>query len=662
MSSNELSEELKKIDKLMSNGLVNMDNTELFDLNGDDTLDLSVKDAHKEPIKSSIVGSDGELHTIWAEKADYLNKENIGEGLESEPVVVYPGDENCDVERTYKLKLKQAAPGELGGIRFPDSEEEKTTIKIDENGVIDIDFDKFAEDHKADYDTPGLVQIGEHLKVEDGVLTYDPYELPVATDDRLGGIKVGNGLKMTSDNGYEGRKPVLNVYSTAFKNHGFMQEDDPESFDNETIVMTTQLDFILGKILDYVEKLSKKYDNCYSQLETLLDFDPTVHGGIIVGNGRFKGRSGVTGSEQLTVKFTDKVIELLERVPVDNQGNITGEAIGVNYRIILTQSSSILGDLGDYAVTEKSIEGFKVQCTGRNGDLDQFSWILIPDRIKFLDGVDPETGLFEYQTEAGKEPFLDPYGKVIPLSVDRLPIQFGTGRFNGEIVNTKFGERYCSYVNFEKPFKNSSGKNTKDYVVIITPTKLPGMNDTIDQNEGVLGEYFIDYKNRTEGGFSVLCTGKSDLVPGIEYDWLAVPIGDTTDIIEKCEFVYDPAILPIRAGIVGNTPSSNGAKDVIHVNLGRTLYENKQYSVLCQLITDTDGQVGEYCGNFDEKLRDSFYIKYTGVVDSVDKFEIAWVTFDKINTDSLIFRGCDSENCPCGSEEVEPGTNIEKEV
>ena len=646
-----------KINKLMSNGVINMndDSIALLDLIKDDNLiiDTAVDDNLKEPIYTSISSSDGNLHTVWAEKANYLNNDNIGEGLEN----IKAGMEDSDNdpvpdERTYKLTLKKAAPGQLGGIKLPENANgENSSIVISPDGDIDVNFDKIAKENIASSDKLGVVKIGKHIKIDnEGAITYDPYELPVATDERLGGIKVGNGLKMTADNENEGRKPRLNVYSTAFKNHGFMQEDDPESFDDETILETTKLDFILGKILDYIEKLSKKYDNCYSQLETLLDFNPTVHGGIIVGNGRFKGRSGVVGSEEFTVKFTDKVIELLEKVPTDNQGNIIGEAIGVNYRIILTQSSSILGDLGDYAVTEKSKLGFKVQCTGKNGNLDQFSWILIPDRIEFLDNVDAETGLFEYQTEAGKQPFLDPYGKVIPLSVNKLPIQFGHGIFNGDKVNTKFGERYFSRVNFNKRFP------VKDYAVIITPTKLPGMNDNIDENEGVLGEYFVDYVNKTEGYFDVLCTGKSELVPGIEFDWIAVPIGDTSDVIDKCEYVYDPAILPIRAGLVDSKPSADGSKDVIHVNLGRTLYENKQYSILCQLITDTDGKVGEYCGNFDEKLRDSFYIKYTGIVDM--PFRMSWVTFDKVNMDSLFFTGCDCEDC---KEKTETGTNIEKE-
>lgn len=50
----------------------------------------------------------------------------------------------------------------------------------------------------ASADTLGGVKIGEGLEIDnEGVLSAGGYELPVATEDRLGGVKIGNGLSIS---------------------------------------------------------------------------------------------------------------------------------------------------------------------------------------------------------------------------------------------------------------------------------------------------------------------------------------------------------------------------------------------------------------------------------------------------------------------------------
>lgn len=625
--------EQNKITQLTSNGLINLDDENSlaqFDLlEGKFTLDPEetvIVDESKQPVYVSVTSRDEDgnetINTVWSEKANYI--ENLGEGLEITKEHIRDSKGNpVTNEHTYGVRLKVAGEGELGGIKLP----EDGHLDINENGELDFDIEKIInnDDLHATNDRYGLVKIGDHLYFDEkGALTYDPFELPIANEHRVGGIKVGNGLKMTTDLN-DGHKSILNVNSTAYRAHAFAQQNDDNAINFSNHPEVEQLSYIVDKILDYVQQLSIKYENCYNQLNTLMDYDPTVHGGILSGNGRFNGREGTH------INFNDDIQQLFRHNGV------------TDYTVVLTQSSSILGDLGDYAVVKNKDKrtGFTVTCTGARNDIDEFTWILIPDTIGYSDEKDPDdSSKFYYQVEAFKKSYTDNNGLIKPMCIfdenRGLPIHHGHSSFRPNNEETE-----VSLPGGGDFFENGS----TDYVVIITPTLPNGtrIEDIIDPSGAVIGEYCVSRKE--SDSFYVKCTGslyykdgEDYVVSNIGFDWVAIPYGKSGSLKEKSELVYDPAILPIRAGVV----TSNVTEDIdgddklgdLHVNFGQTIFENRRYAILCQLMSDTGGQVGEYCGNFKDKLRDSFFIKYTGNVTYEDnialkQFDMGWITVDK---------------------------------
>lgn len=65
-------------------------------------------------------------------------------------------------------------------------------------------------------ETLGGIKVGDNLTVEeDGTLNAaDPYTLPIAADDTLGGVKVGSGLSIDSETGELSADSQLVDYST----------------------------------------------------------------------------------------------------------------------------------------------------------------------------------------------------------------------------------------------------------------------------------------------------------------------------------------------------------------------------------------------------------------------------------------------------------------
>ena len=82
------------------------------------------------------------------------------------------------------------------------SSDELGGIKIGENVTIDENGVLSANPYILPIATSqelGGVKIGDNINIdENGVISTDRYELPVATANQLGGVKIGSGLKMTN--------------------------------------------------------------------------------------------------------------------------------------------------------------------------------------------------------------------------------------------------------------------------------------------------------------------------------------------------------------------------------------------------------------------------------------------------------------------------------
>ena len=671
-------EEQNKITQLTSSGLVNLDDEDSFGkfdlVEGQFTTEVDdtvILDKHMEPAyisvntysrddEGNIVEGD-KIHTVWAEKANFI--ENLGEGLESREIPMYSSNGTPSTNNYSKeVYLKVAGPdilndkGEviesgLGGIKVP----KDSYLTVDSNsGELKLDLETLTGDEKfyAGKDKYGLVKIGDHLYFDkDNRLTYDPYELPIATEQRVGGVKIGNGFKMTSDN-LDGRS-IINVNSTAYRQHLFAQQNDENLQNYQAHPEVEQLSYIVDKILDYVQQLSIKYDNCYNQLNTLMDYDAKVHGGIISGNGRFNGQRGTD------VNFSSDIVELFKKYGVDD------------YHIALKQSSSVLGDLGAYVVvkrtTNKVPTGFTVYCTGAKNDNDEFTWFLVPKNIGFVKNPalinpnDPDREKrFYYQSDKFKRQNIDANGLIKPICIfeegKTLPIQHGSSTFvpGGD-------DRSIRLEAFNNDISNTN------YIVLITPVldENKDIKSILEIEGAAFGEYWIG-ERKTGGsyGFTVRCSGdlykrnengepdKTQDPIEIGFDWIAIPYGDSGVNDEDSAYVYDPAILPIRVGITRPVDDRDGDKQDgdLFVEFSKNVFANRRYAILCQLMSNADAKIGEYCGSFKNKKRDSFYIKYSGQgayknlghADSEEDddielrdFQMGWLTIDATTTDTI---------------------------
>ena len=515
------------------------DNDEVIILTGKEE-PTTFLDQSKEPKKiymDFITGNENdELTPIWAEKADYLNEERIGEGLENRIEVL---DEH---NRTYNLSIKQATKNELGGIKLGES------LKIDgETGIVDVNPSTVIG--PASQTELGGVRIGEGIQCDQyGTISVNEYTLPTASEDELGGIKVGDGLGI--DNGY------LRVVCNALANNSNLTEEEKELVN----LGLTNIDFVVSVLLRLIEEQSHTVNSLLDRINSSVDKTPDVHGILESGKNVFGGNWDPIAKDGGVVVNFEK------------------EYPNADYYVLITPSCSTMGEIGDFFVRDKTSKSFRVCNTGSKG-MDEFCWMLVPSSIV-------------YNIEAG-----GPTAEI----VEQLPIKFGQGTFNGLTIDME-----KNVISFDKQMPNVN------YVVFITPIiEFDGNGNEIGSPYlGDLGEYYVTSKQTTE--FTVLNTGKDKET---KFDWIAIPFD-----IHNEDFNYDSYIFPIHVGSVNVV---NGSEPII--KFSNFKFNNKDFKVFLQASSNAYGNLGEYYADNNEKTRTSFKIKHTG---DVVQYSVDWITVD----------------------------------
>ena len=562
-------------------------------------------DTSREPVKVSANFFDpetgeSEVNTIWAEKADYLDEDNIGIGLENKPAWVYDKFGNKDTEeRTFVLNLKQAQHHELGGVRLPND----NSLYLDNNQQIRIDYGVIRSKGEfiATEEKPGLVRPGSGVIYDKntGIINVEPYILPTATNVTKGGVVVDNEWNVRMGGESTDR---LRVFSEILRRSDLVDlSDDEKQAAGEKL---DNLDFILETLINGINANNTLIGALKDRIKTYIDESSVEHGSIITGEGTFNG-SYYGGRGGAKVVF-DKPL-------ADNY-----------YHVVICQSSSTLGDVGEVSVIQKLTTGFTVSNTGNN-DFDTFIYIVVPGDVTYS------------HTVVKPEEVLDENGLPLPRVVKQMPIKRGTGKFRGTTGttitingNVNIFDGSSIIASPAQPSGNgngSSGFTTRtNYAVFITPTSLISPSSLTEQAVGgKIGEYWVEQK--TEQSFVVKCTGSA---PNICFDWIAIPIGvDGADMEANSQLNYDPAVFPFRVGTVTTTNS------IAEVNFTNNVFSNKRYGVILQLSSSTadpsdpsdiGGHLGEYCVSETSKQRNSFEIKHSG---KCDTFSIDWITIDK---------------------------------
>ena len=575
----------EKMQLLRQNGVRTIDSPEL------------IIDTIKQPVKVSanmLDENSDDVNTVWAEKADYLNEDNLGEGLRNKAEFVKDSFGNIIYDEvTYSLNVAPASKDAIGGIRLP--ADGSITVNPD-NGEVDFDF--VASAVPATPTTLGCVkpQPGGILSYDsaDGTLSAN-YELPTAGADVKGGVMIGKARGEDYPLEYRDRNlRIENITNAAVYTKVL---DRFQEYDNVGNIKYT-LDYTFVSIINRLMQSESDINTLSLRLAKYFDKILSSSGtAILFGQGTFKS----SGKGYAEIKFAK---------PLKNN----------HYHVAVAQLSSS-GRVGELSATEYSTEGFKVYNTGKS-QVDVFIWIVIPSEITYVDKpVFPD------------KPEYDTLGNMIPITT--LPIKRGTSMFNGTdgvTVSIENAVMYCSDRSANKitissfpedadhgsngaAFKIDGNTNDK-YTVLITPSiAVTGGSGQLDTG-GVVGEIWVE--NKTSTTFTVKCSGKNST--GITFDWIAIPYRDDMgNVLDNSELNYDVNYFPVRCGSVTSVDG------VATVDFGRKVYSNTDYLVFYQLASDTGSHFGEYSVSEYDRTRSMFELSHTG---SATEFTVDWIVID----------------------------------
>ena len=496
-------------------------------------------DNSKEPKKiymDYITGDeDDQLTPIWSEKTDYINEKRLGEGLENK--IEYLDGRN----RTYNLSLKPASKTELGGIKLGNS------LSMDEEGIVNVNSNTVI--NPATETELGGVTIGDNINVDPwGKISVDRYELPTATREKLGGVRIGDGLGI--DNGY------LSVVCNSLLNFADLTEEEKQLVG----AGLTNIDFVINVLLRLHSEQEKEISALKERLNHYVDTTPTVQGKIESGEAVFNGNYDKINKTGGTIVTLDRTYENSE------------------YIVMISPACSVVGEIGDYYIMDKTPNSFRVCNTGSEG-IDKFYWVLVPTTVEFSYITGGDSGEDE----------------------NKLPVQFGTATFNGKEVNSE-----KNTIVFPKQFQNVN------YAVFITPVVYKDGNgfDIGNPSSGNLGEFCVTNKLASE--CIVLNTGSDKETM---FDWVAIPFS-----VQDEAYNYDSYIFPIH---VGSINVLDGKEPDIKFNSYR--FNNKNYKVVLQLASNAQGRMGEYFIDEYNKTRTTFKIEHSG---NVQQYTMDWITVD----------------------------------
>lgn len=319
---------------------MSIENDEIIILTGEEKA-VPFTDLSKEPKKiymDYITGDeDDELTPIWAEKADYINEERLGEGLENK--IEYLDEKN----RTFNLSIKPASREEIGGVKLGES------LKINDEGVVDVNPNTVIG--PASQTELGGVRIGPGIHCDQyGTISVDEYVLPMASEEELGGIRVGDGLGI--DNGY------LRVVCKALSNNSNLTDEEKELVN----LGLTNIDFVISVLLRLINEQNKTVNALTERINSYVDKTPDVQGVLESGRNVFGGNWDPINREGGTVVNLDKNYE------------------GIDYFVLITPCCSTMGEIGDYFVRDKTSKSFRVCNTG-SVNMDEFCWMVVPSNI-----------------------------------------------------------------------------------------------------------------------------------------------------------------------------------------------------------------------------------------------------------------------------------------
>ena len=152
------------------------------------------------------------VDTQIAKKVDKVD----GKGLSTND---YTDDEKTKLAGISNYTLPVASADTLGGVKVG------TNLSIDENGVLSADAQKMTVDSTLDSNSENPVQNKIVKNALDGKsdMTHNHdgtylKEVPIATDTKLGGIKVGTGLSVAADGTLSADAQTVNVTPSITKN------------------------------------------------------------------------------------------------------------------------------------------------------------------------------------------------------------------------------------------------------------------------------------------------------------------------------------------------------------------------------------------------------------------------------------------------------------
>ena len=565
-----------------------------------DSDELLVTDTFKNPVKISDsyldTEDEGEVNTLWAEKADYLYEKNVGEGLKNIPYpkrdhngdIIIMEDENGNqfADLSYKLALKPAQEEELGGVKLTGM------FKPDKNGNPTINRDEFlatealGDKEKDKERLPGFVKPDDSFSVgPGGELGLNP-----ASPDIIGGVKVKEyedyitpdstdnlktGLKMIGIN-----NDVISVYTDYISKN--IPQDLKDRFTlpcydtNHKRLSENSLDGAFALLYELDRLRRKEYKTVKDELDYYLESN-IDHKSIIFGSDTFN-------SNGCTIRFEKDLGD-------------------TDYSVVVKQTSITLADVGEISVMKYS-DRCIVYNTGKNA-WDTFNYLVIPSGVKYVDPSNFNAVDFD------------------PNVMNNLPIAHGSSFFLSGNGSSEI----------KVPFKSSN------YAVIVTPTEQL-------INAGKVGDFWIEKIDHqeidgkiTSRGFVVKCTGTEITNENkVSFDWVAVeykvPKKDSLSGLDKIEnYQYDRLAFPIRAGKceskkVTETFEGKEIENVIaSVDFSENLYYNKRYFIFPQLTSDGGGSIGEYSSILREKDRNGFKFDISG---NASHYTMDWITIDNV--------------------------------
>ena len=277
----------EKMQLLKQNGVRTIDSPEL------------IIDTIKQPVKVSanmLDENSDDVNTVWAEKADYLNEDNLGEGLRNKAEFVKDSFGNIIYDEvTYSLNVAPASKDAIGGIRLP--ADGSITVNPD-NGEVDFDF--VASAVPATPTTLGCVkpQPGGILSYDsaDGTLSAN-YELPTAGADVKGGVMIGKARGEDYPLEYRDRNlRIENITNAAVYTKVL---DRFQEYDNVGNIKYT-LDYTFVSIINRLMQSESDINTLSLRLAKYFDKILSSSGAaILFGQGTFKS----SGKGYAEIKF-----------------------------------------------------------------------------------------------------------------------------------------------------------------------------------------------------------------------------------------------------------------------------------------------------------------------------------------------------------------------